>query len=455
MTHSATTWRFPAIFWTANSVELLERAAFYGMYISLALYLSRVVGFTDIEAGWIGAGYSALIYFFPMIVGAISDRIGFRAALMLAFALLGLGYAGLGFFPTKLLVIVSLFLVSVGGAFIKPLITGTVAKSSDTVNRARAYSLFYMVVNIGSFTGKTIAKPVRVSLGLEYIPLYSAGACFLALLVVAFFYWPKKADHDERPRSIGETLRGMWEALTNFRFLSLILITAGFWMIQGQLYASMPKYVLRMVGEAASPEWYANVNPLVVVSLVVPITHLVRKLRPVTSIGIAMAIIPFSALTMSLSSLLSGNVNVAGWSVHPITVMMVIGIASQGLAECFLSPRYYEFASRQAPKGQEGLYLGYAHLNTFFAWFIGFVLSGYLLDAFCPEPTTLSPDVQALYQTALAGKGTMPAAYAHAHYIWYAFFGVGMLAFIALLVFRTVTDRMDRKKESVGEAATP
>ena len=36
-------------------------------------------------------------------------------------------------------------------------------------------------------------------------------------------------------------------------------------MVQHQLYATMPKYVLRLAGEGASPSWYANVNPLVVV----------------------------------------------------------------------------------------------------------------------------------------------------------------------------------------------
>ena len=52
-----------------------------------------------------------------------------------------------------------------------------------------------------------------------------------------------------------------------------------------------------------------------------------------------------------------------GLSVHPITFMMVIGIAIQGLAECFLSPKWLEFASKQAPKGKEGVFLGARALN--------------------------------------------------------------------------------------------
>jgi len=442
-----TTWRFPAAFWTANLIELFERAAYYGTFITLAVFLTRVVGFSDVQAGWIGAMFSSMIYFLPFFSGAIADRIGFRWALALAFALLSIGYTTLGLYPVKLPVLLSLALIVVGGSFVKPIITGTVAKSSDATNRARAYSLFYMMVNIGSFSGKTIAKPVRVELGLDHVPLYSAGAAAIALLVVLLAYWPKE-DPGARPQNMRETLSGMWTALSNLRFLSLILITAGFWAIQGQLYASMPKYVLRLVGEHASPEWYANINPFVVVLLVVPITQLVRKMPAVKAIGIALLLVGVSPLTMSLAHLIHGRVTVFGHALHPITVMMILGIAIQGLAECFLSPRYLEFASKQAPKGQEGLYLGYAQTNTFFAWMFGFILSGYLLEAFCPDPRTLPPAVQAQYHAAMAGHGALPAAYAHAHYLWYVFAGIGLVAFVSLLVFHQVTRRLDAQDGS-------
>ena len=432
------TWRFPRAFWTANGVELFERAAYYGTFIALALYLTDVVGFSDVQAGWIGAAFASGIYLLPFITGAAADRIGFRPSLLLAFTLLAAGYGSLGFFPDKGPVLIALLLIVVGGSFVKPIITGTVAKSSDAGNRARAYSLFYMIVNIGSFTGKTIAKPVRTMLGLDYVPLYSAGAALVALLLVALLYRPRENGR-QRPRSAADALRDLWTVVRNFRFLALILITAGFWAIQGQLYASMPKYVIRLVGGNASPEWYANVNPLVVVLLVVPITYLVRKLKPVTSIAIALALIPFSPLLMAFSGLLGHRVHLMGVAVHPVTLMMVLGIALQGVSECFLSPRYLEFASRQAPEGQEGLYMGYAHLNTFFAWLFGFALSGYLLDAFCPDSNKL----KAMGMTPEQIQG----AYAHAHYLWYTFAGIGTVAFLALMIFIAVTNRLDRRSD--------
>ncbi len=435
MTASGLSWKFPREFWVANLIELFERAAYYGMFIALTLFLSRSVGFTDIETGWVVGLFASFLYLAPTFTGTLADKMGFRQALILAFALLTLGYFTLGFIPTKPAAIFSLFTIMIGGSFVKPIISGTVAKASDEKHRARAFSIFYMIVNIGSFSGKTIAKPLRTELGLEYINYYAAVMAFIALIIVALYY--KDIDTTGKGKSLRESLDGLLKVIKNVRFMALILIVAGFWAIQGQLYATMPKYTLRLVGEHAAPEWLANVNPLVVVLLVVPITHFVRKIKPVSSIGIGLLIIPLSALSIALSPVLQSvtgqSVEFFGlFSLHPITVMLIVGIALQGLAESFLSPRFLEYASRQAPKGEEGLYMGYSHLTTFFAWLFGFIASGYLLDTYCPDPASLSPD-------------QLVHAYDKAHYIWYYFSAIGIIAFILLIVFKVVTERIDRK----------
>ncbi|MFB3852136.1 MAG: MFS transporter [Acidobacteriota bacterium] len=423
---------FGRTFWTANGVELFERAAYYGTFIALVIFLTNVVGYTDIESGWIGGLFSALIYFLPLFTGAVADKIGFRSSLIIAFSLLSFGYFGLGFFPFKIAVIFFLVSIALGGSFVKPVITGTVAKSSSEELRAKAYSLFYMTVNIGSFTGKSIAKPLRTSLGVEYIPYYSSILAFVALVVVIFLYFPKKETVKREQKEIKEILLGMARAFRNIPFLLLIIITGAFWAIQNQLYATLPKYVIRLVGENASPEWYANVNPLVVVFLVVPITHFAKRVKPVTSIAFSFLLLTVSSFTMSLSSLFGSPLSIFGYPVHPITLMMVIGIAIQGIAECFLSPRYLEFASLQAGEGEEGLYMGYAHLNTTVASILAFVSSGYLLDRYCPDPKK--------FQNLSAEQFHL--IYSKAHYIWYFYSGLALFAFVLLLLLnKTVFSR--------------
>ncbi|WP_430932492.1 hypothetical protein [Saccharicrinis sp. 156] len=92
--------KFTPAFWTANFAELLERAAYYGVFIVITLYLSRILAFDDIEAAAIAGTFSALLYLLPTFAGAYADKIGFKKSLIVAFSLLTLGYLGLGLLPT-------------------------------------------------------------------------------------------------------------------------------------------------------------------------------------------------------------------------------------------------------------------------------------------------------------------------------------------------------------------
>ena len=448
--------KFSKAFWVANSVELLERLAYYAIFIVITLYLSNVWGFTDIEAGIISGIFSATLYLLPTFAGAYADKIGFRSAIMIAFGLLTLGYAGLGILPTLLesaglvnyhmsttftgldtsplrwtILPVMAFIV-IGGSFIKAVISGTVARETTSTNRARGYALFYMMVNIGAFMGKTVVDPLRKSLGdqgLVYLNFFSAAMTFMALIAVFFFY--KSVKTQGQGKTFAELGSGLLRVLGNGRLIVLILIISGFWMIQGQMYATMPKYVIRMIGESASPGWYANVNPLVVFVCVNFVTSLMKKRKALTSMTVGMLIIPLSALAMSFGTLI-GTGSVLG--LHPVAFMMIVGIAMQAIAECFISPRYLEYFSNQSPKGEEGLYLGFSHLHSFVSYLFAFGLSGFLLDKYCPNPR------------GFASAAEYAAATTHAHYIWFVFVGIGLVSAIALLIYGYFTHKADMKK---------
>jgi len=427
------TWKFPRAFWTANIVELFERSAYYGVFIAITLYLSRVVGFNDIWSAWISGIFSAGMYFLPPFTGALADKIGFRKAIILAFSLLTIGYFTLGALPYKETVLPALVILMFGGSFIKSIITGTVAKNTTEETRARGFSIFYGIVNVGSFLGKTFAFPLRLQWGLESINFYAAAMTLIALVTVIFFY--KTTLNEGEGKTFAEVWAGFTRVVTNIRLVVLIIIVTGFWIIQHQMYATMPKYVLRTVGEYASPEWIANVNPFIVMTCVLLVTQLMRHTRAVTSMTVGMFLMPVSAICMAggvlVQTSVGDSISFGLFSAHPITVMMIAGITIQGLAECFISPRYLEFFSLQAPKGEEGLYLGFSHLHSFLSSLIGFGFSGYLLTAYCPDPTTIT-------------AGELSHAYDKAHYIWYYFSAIGFMAGLALIFYQRITQKLDR-----------
>ena len=441
--------KFSNAFWVANGVELLERLAYYAVFIVITLYLSNVWGFSDIEAGAISGVFSASLYLLPLFSGAYADKIGFRSAIILAFSLLSLGYAGLGILPTLLesaglvdysmtttfnglnesylrwTIVPVMALIVLGGSFIKSVISGTVARETTSENRARGYSIFYMMVNIGAFTGKTVVDPLRKSMGdqgLVYLNFFSASMTLLALIAVILFY--KSVKTEGQGKSFREIGQGLIRVLTNWKLLILILIISGFWLIQSQMYATMPKYVIRLIGEDASPGWYANVNPLIVFVMVNFVTSLMKKKKALSSMMIGMLIIPVSALVMSFGNQIDSP-SILG--LHPVAFMMILGIAMQAIAECFISPRFLEYFSLQSPKGEEGLYLGFSHLHSFFSYLLAFLMGGFLLDKYCPDPRLFS------------SAETYAAATEHAHYIWYVFVVVGLISALALFIYGKVT----------------
>ncbi len=297
-----------------------------------------------------------------------------------------------------------------------------------------------MMVNIGAFTGKTVVDPLRRSMGdqgLVYLNYFSAIMTLIALIAVYFFYKSTKTENSGK--SFSDIGKSFIKVMSNGRLLLLIIIVSGFWMIQSQMYATMPKYVIRMIGEEASPGWYANVNPLVVFISVNFVTSFMRKRSAISSMMVGMLIIPISALVMSLGTQV-GVGYILG--MHPVAFMMVVGIAFQAIAECFISPRYLEFFSLQAPEGEEGLYLGFSHLHSFFSFLFAFGLSGFLLDKYCPDPRLFTNEAGVLDTLSYS------AATQNAHYIWYVFVGIGLISAIALYIYGRVTKKIDNAKEA-------
>ena len=450
--------KFSRAFWVSNVVEMFERMAYYGVFIVLTIYLSNILGFNDFEASMISGLFSGGLYLLPIFSGAYADKIGFRKSMLLAFSLLTVGYTGLGVLPTMLeaaglvtygdptqftgltessnrwLIVPILLLIMVGGSFIKSVITGSIAKETTEENRARGYSIFYMIVNLGAFTGKTVIDPLRDAIGTHayiYINYFSAFMTLMALVAVFFFY--QSVHTAGQGKSMNEIAKGLVRICTNGRLLMLILIVTGFWMVQQQLYATMPKYVIRMAGETAKPGWIANVNPFVVFCCVSFVTRLMAKRTAITSMNIGMFLIPVSAMLMACGNIFENELIVG---VSNITVMMILGIVVQALAECFISPRYLEYFSLQAPKGEEGLYLGFSHLHSFLSSIFGFGIAGILLTKYCPDPV--------LFESHEAWQ----AASANAHYIWYYFAAIGLIAAFALLLFAKITQSIDKKKQA-------
>jgi MFS family permease len=69
-------------------------------------------------------------------------------------------------------------------------------------------------------------------------------------------------------------------------------------------------------------------------------------------------------------------------AIHPTVPIVIATFIVLAIGEVIQASRYYEYISRLAPSGQQGLYMGYAFLPVAIGYFIAGGLGGYLLHEF-------------------------------------------------------------------------
>src|SRR5438309_1317304 len=128
--------------------------------------------------------------------GALADRLGFRRALSLAYAILSCAYFLLGSIsaswmgpvreavPLLWLVVFVLMLPALGIALVKPCVVGTTARASSENVRSIGYSIYYTLVNIGGAAGPYLASWVHRHLSVENVFRLSALSVFLMFFAV-------------------------------------------------------------------------------------------------------------------------------------------------------------------------------------------------------------------------------------------------------------------------------
>jgi dipeptide/tripeptide permease len=379
---------FPSSFWSANTIELFERAAYYAMASFVVIYLGQL-GFGDYWPSFINSSVLwGLVYFLPILSGTISDQIGFKRALLIAFVLVSLGYFAMGYpvwlggaklsetigsevtvsMSTVLPICMGVLFIGIGGSFVKPCIAGTVQKTAG-IRRALGFAIFYMVINIGSLVGRFVSYKVRHTEGfnLSSIFLVSMVAAVVAFLLVMFLFKDPDVEMgitEKKPsKPVGEILAGIPKVLMNLRFTLFIIITSGFYFIYNQVYNLLPLYTKKTIELDPAMDIYTAANPFVIVTCQLLITRIFGKLPPVKSIFIGIIIIGTSMLINIFPLYSSGGVTAIVGNIIPLgSIFIILTVAIIAFGELFKSAKMYEYIASFAPKGQEGLFQGYSNL---------------------------------------------------------------------------------------------
>jgi MFS family permease len=210
---------------------------------------------------------------------------------------------------------------------------------------------------------------VRKQLGWGMEAVFRVASCsvFLMFWVTLLFYREPVRSGREPVASVAQAFQNMVVVLGNFRFVAFLLIVSGFYIVFWQQYISAPLFMRNFINSKADVDLLLSVDSAMIILFQIAITYLTRRMQPVRAIALGFLVAGLAWI---------------GLAVRPSVPMVVVAFAILALGEMMYAARFYEYVSRLAPSGQQGLYMGYAFLPVAIGYFIAGILGGHLLHYF-------------------------------------------------------------------------
>ncbi len=423
---------FQPVFWVANSVEVLERFAYYGIYMGFGIYM-EYLGYTKAQLGIVQSIFLLFSYVVPVISGTFADRFGFKKVLIISY---------LAYLPSILLLIftrsfsgIALTMLSIGLAagIFKPLISGTVRAVTDKTNKTLGFGIFYAMVNVGASFGPIVAGKLR-AISWDYAFIAAAVSIGIMLLVTLLFY--KEPEREMEGTTLKQKFRDMWIALSDIKFAAFLTqLGLFFWLpfwaffnllavyidrnldtaalyqsVQGVFgagFASIFSYtdeqgVHRILGETISHTGF------IIMIFQVFVSRIFEKFQAIPSYLFGLAVAAAGIVVLGFAQIASAN-----W--------VFLGIFLFAIGEMISSPRIQEYITWIAPKEKAGLYMG----SNFLAVGLGGALSGVIY-------------------TSLYGYFRDQG---HPEYVWFVLAGNLVLGIIVMYVFTKTLGEFKEQEE--------
>ena len=435
--------KFPRTFWVANAIELFERWAWYGFFMLFANYLtgSSDMGgleFTQKQKGLIMGVGTGILYFLPVLTGAIADRFGYKKVLALAFVIYSSAFA---LFPqvSSFNAVFGMYIyLALGAALFKPVISATIAKTTTNETSSIGFGIFYMMVNIGAFIGPMVALLFKSQ--SEMIFYISAGIILLNFILLFFYKEPEQAveadvagdsNRTGKPeeasrlwqanesastgklrqagtsensgvaerksllQTLGEVFINMGSIFKDLKFLVFLLIVAGFWTMYNQLFFTLPVFISQWVDTSVLYHFFDTNIPFISANYSLEpgvldaefITNMDALYIILLQIVVSTIVMRLKPLHSMVSGFLVCSIGMALTLFSQNVLFTLFAILIFALGEMAGSPKITEYIGRIAPKDKKALYMGYSFIPVFLGNVFAGIISGNVYQAMSDKVT--------------------------------------------------------------------
>jgi len=377
---------FPAAFWVANVIELIERFSFYGVRMIAGLYIVSTaedggLELTNDDRAIFFGTWSLIQCLLPMFTGGFADRYGYKKSLLTAFTINIVGYGLMGYTHSWWSFMAACCLIGTGTAIFKPPLHGTLAHCVNESNSGVGWGMFYQVVNIGGFIGPMVCGYLR-RLEWRYAFFAAAGIIVVNILVMSVFLkdYAKESTQDASAKRKGpkEVLVEALSTLADKRFAIFLGIFSAFYFMFMQVTDQLPIFIDQWVDSRdvgaflasipglgfltdsfaeyngqVNPEWIVNVDAGSIILFMLPIAYIAGKFRAISVMIVGMFV--------ACAGFVLGGSATTGW-------WCVLGIFVFAVGEMTCNPKFQEYVGLMAPPEKKALYMGYSNIPFAFGW---------------------------------------------------------------------------------------
>lgn len=364
------------------ATEMWERFSFYSMLAMFTLYLRDTTGqgfaWSVDSATRLYANYLMFVYASPLIGGWLADRkLGYRRAVMIGglFFMAGHLLLSIRSVPVVYLALTSLV---IGNGLFKPNVSAMVGNLYPEAShlKDRAYSIFYMGINIGAFFAPVVAEFVHGRWGFH--PAFAVAAGGMAISVSILWKFKRHVEAADRRQATGATAPPVGrqgdtalEAVPEWKrigaLIVVFIIVIIFWMVFHQNGSTMTYWANENTDWKVTGIISNAINPAWVVLLTFPLVSFwkwldIKGLEPSTPTKMAFGmmftslafLVLFVAAKVGESSVVGSNPY--AFKVSPAWLIAAYGVLTLG--ELLLSPMGLSLVSKVAPIRFRGVMMG-------------------------------------------------------------------------------------------------
>ncbi len=328
--------------WILTLITFINRAGTMVLPF-LSKYLKEDLHFTYSQVGWIMVCFGLGSMLGSFLGGKLSDKIGFYKIMVFSLFTSGLLFFGLQYITTFFPLCIAIFTIMAVADMFRPAMFVSLGTYAKPENRARAFTLVRLAINLGFAAGPALGGLIIMGMGYQGLFWVDGFSCIISISIFALLVKEKKAILSNK-ELITDAVQSVFKDKIFWIFLFVSFASALLFL---QIFTTLPIYHSEKYGLTEfQTGLLMTMNGLLIFFLEMPI---VSSFESKGTSKIKLMLIGCLMMTFSFYVLL--------WDTF--AGILVISMILMTFGEIFIFPFSNSFALSRAPKGHEGRYMAF------------------------------------------------------------------------------------------------